>query len=86
MGLSPEQAAPRLGSLSGEDQTWRDRANLRNKSRPRPQRVESSTRIGDAEVAIAAFGKTFPGIMSRLFLIASATNSVPVPHGARGNA
>ena len=30
--------------------------------------------------------KTLPGMISRLFLIASATNSLPVPHGARGKA
>ena len=60
------------------------RATLRKTSSPR-LRVASSTPY-EIRKWVSLIEKTLPGMIRTLFLIASATNSVPLPHGARGNA
>ena len=88
MSTVEHQAGDRCRSMAGQTtiagQAGRDRASLRSKSKPR-RRVASSTAY-EMRKWVSRVENTLPGMIKRLFLIASATNSLPVPHGARGKA
>ena len=50
-----------------------------------PRWSVSSSAAYEMRKCVSAELNTLPGMISRLCLIAAVTNSVPVPHGARGN-